>query len=153
MKTSFLAAVALAALLAPTSARAVSSSSTKTCTELKIPLTVTSENWIWALPKFSNNYDVADFISNVESRTAGRDFVPVSGLVNQTASYTIAATICTPKGPSNKNLLLATHGLNFDRSYWDLRINPDKYSFVDHAIAKGYSVLFYDRLGTGESTM
>ncbi|KAJ4113825.1 hypothetical protein NW765_011432 [Fusarium oxysporum] len=28
---------------------------------------------------------------------------------------------------------------------------PDEYNFVQHAISKGYSVWFYDRLGTGES--
>lgn len=50
-----------------------------------------------------------------------------------------------------KTVLFATHGLNFDRSYWDLPVESEKYSFVDEAIAQGYSVFFYDRLGVGKS--
>jgi hypothetical protein len=38
-------------------------------------------------------------------------------------------------------------------SYWDPQIQPEKYSFVDFAIAQGYSVLYYDRLGQGQSEM
>ena len=35
--------------------------------------------------------------------------------------------------------------------YWDVEIRPEEYSYVDAAIKKGYSVLTYDRLGTGKS--
>jgi hypothetical protein len=38
-------------------------------------------------------------------------------------------------------------------SYWDFQYQPSNYSFVDFAIAQGYSVFFYDRVGAGESTM
>jgi hypothetical protein len=37
--------------------------------------------------------------------------------------------------------------------YWDPSILPEKYSFVDWAIAQGYSVFFYDRLGVGKSSV
>jgi hypothetical protein len=36
--------------------------------------------------------------------------------------------------------------------YWDSEVDPANYSFVDFAISQGYSVFFYDRLGTGESS-
>lgn len=36
-------------------------------------------------------------------------------------------------------------------SYWDVDFNRAKYSYVDAAIAQGYSILTYDRLGTGSS--
>jgi hypothetical protein len=150
MKFVYSTAIALAACLAPVYAHPVES--LKTCIEYSIPVTVTSENWIWSYPLFRSNYEVVNFITDSQARTAATDFKPFSGLQNQTASYTIGATLCTPKGYSKKTLLLATHGLNFDRSYWDLGINPEKYSFVDHFIARGYSVLFYDRLGNGVST-
>jgi hypothetical protein len=41
--------------------------------------------------------------------------------------------------------------LIFNR-YWDIRMDATQYSFVDYAISRGYSVFFYDRLGTGLST-
>lgn len=48
-------------------------------------------------------------------------------------------------------MLLATHGLGYDRRYWASPYKPEDYSFVDYALDKGYSVFFYDRLGTGQS--
>ncbi len=35
--------------------------------------------------------------------------------------------------------------------YWDVELRPDEYSYVDAAVKKGYSILTYDRLGTGKS--
>ena len=35
--------------------------------------------------------------------------------------------------------------------YWDVRIKPSTYSYLDAALAEGYSVFTYDRLGTGKS--
>lgn len=37
-------------------------------------------------------------------------------------------------------------------SYWNSPYEPDKYNFVQYAVARGYSVFFYDRLGVGKST-
>lgn len=36
--------------------------------------------------------------------------------------------------------------------YWDVEISPEEYSYVDSALRHGYSILTYDRLGTGNST-
>jgi pimeloyl-ACP methyl ester carboxylesterase len=35
--------------------------------------------------------------------------------------------------------------------YWDAEIKPDQYSYVNAALAEGYSIFTYDRLGTGAS--
>jgi hypothetical protein len=37
-------------------------------------------------------------------------------------------------------------------SYWDPAIEPENYSFVDFAVAKGYSIFYYDRLGVSKSS-
>jgi hypothetical protein len=38
-------------------------------------------------------------------------------------------------------------------SYWDpTGLDPQKYSMVHAAIEAGYSIFFYDRLGTGASS-
>lgn len=33
--------------------------------------------------------------------------------------------------------------------YWDVEIHSEEYSYVDSALRHGYSILTYDRLGTG----
>ena len=44
---------------------------------------------------------------------------------------------------------LLTHGVGFDRSYWDFAAG---YSFVDVATTFGYASFFYDRLSVGTSS-
>lgn len=41
--------------------------------------------------------------------------------------------------------------LTIQSSYWDPELKPEKYSYVDAALDAGYSILIYDRLGTGQS--
>ncbi len=36
--------------------------------------------------------------------------------------------------------------------YWASEMDPAAYSFVEYALARGYSTFIYDRLGTGKST-
>jgi hypothetical protein len=88
----------------------------KTCIDYEIPVTIESLNYIFAKP-FQSNYDVVDLLSNLASRTAATDFNPYSGTALETASYTISATFCAPRNTASRNgiVLLASHGLNFDR--------------------------------------
>ncbi|KAK3353891.1 Alpha/Beta hydrolase protein [Lasiosphaeria hispida] len=131
-------------------------SSQKTCTDVEIPLTVTSTNIGFGLPKFQTNFDVANFIDTVSSRNATTSGTVVAAPHNVTATYTISATFCKPKqalpAERQNTVLLATHGLAFDRSYWDPALDKADYSFVDAAIGRGYSVFYYDRLGVGKSS-
>lgn len=142
------------------------------CQEYTIPVTVTSENRPWVAPRWTDNYGFIDVASTLSSRTTAGFPVPYGDPVNQTASYSISATFCTPQkaGQQSKTVLLATHGLAFDRrqvtqpllkirilltqshSYWNSPYEPDKYNFVQYAVNKGYSVFFYDRVGVGKST-
>jgi hypothetical protein len=97
-----------------------STRSKKSCQDYKIPITVTSQNFIFGPPTFKNDYDLTDFVTDLASRTAPTDFHPFSGQENQTATYTIAGTFCTPKDSKAKHkstVILATHGLNFNRGW------------------------------------
>ncbi|KAK3687592.1 Alpha/Beta hydrolase protein [Podospora appendiculata] len=132
---------------------------TRTCSSYKIPITASSANLVWALPPFSNNFEVASFVDAIASRSAGGpETLFQRAPQNVSVNYTIAATFCQPArgqpGASAHNgaVLIATHGLAYDGSYWDPPIDRVKYSFVDYAISQGYSVFFYDRLGTGDSS-
>lgn len=67
-------------------------------------------------------------------------------------NYSIAAQYCTPDSGLVKGLQILTHGVGFDRSYWDLPINNYNYSYVAQALERGYSTFAYDRLGIGQSS-
>jgi pimeloyl-ACP methyl ester carboxylesterase len=65
-------------------------------------------------------------------------------------TYSIGATLCVPaEGTSPIGVQIATHGVGFDRSYWDF---APGYSYVDTAAQYGYATFFYDRLGVGTSS-
>jgi pimeloyl-ACP methyl ester carboxylesterase len=66
----------------------------------------------------------------------------------------VAATYCTPRrwdGPRQVDVLTA--GSTYTRSYWDWPQDPERYSYVDRTLRQGHrAVLFYDRLGAGQSS-
>lgn len=71
------------------------------------------------------------------------------GQANVSGTYKIAVTLCTPKN-NNKptHVQFLTHGVGFDRSYWDF---APGYSYIDAAAQNGYATFSYDRLGVGLS--
>ncbi|KAH8656684.1 Alpha/Beta hydrolase protein [Tricladium varicosporioides] len=77
----------------------------------------------------------------------------LEGPKTENATYKIAASFCTPKVKTGKEktVILATHGIGPARSHWNSPYKPDDYNFVQWATTQGYSVFFYDRLGTGAS--
>jgi pimeloyl-ACP methyl ester carboxylesterase len=65
-------------------------------------------------------------------------------------TWTIGATLCVPSdGTVPIGVQLATHGVGFDRTYWDF---APGYSYADVAAKYGYATFFYDRLGIGASS-
>lgn len=87
------------------------------CQDYTIPVTITSENRPWIGPRWTDNYGFIDFLSIASSRQSAGFPSPVGNPVNQTASYNISAAFCTPDKPGkrSKTVLLATHGLGFDK--------------------------------------
>jgi hypothetical protein len=62
---------------------------------------------------------VVGFVNDLTRRDTNTTFSPFADVKNVTASYTIGATICIPRKSSgnDKTLLLASHGLGYDRSH------------------------------------
>lgn len=53
------------------------------------------------------------------------------------------------RAPSS--ICLTKRRLTVYSSYWDAELKPEKYSCVDAALDAEYSIMIYDRLGTGLS--
>lgn len=106
-------------LIAIATAAAAHNLPEKLCQDFDLTVTVTSDNFVFGEPKFNNNYDVADFITDLTSREPPADFnALLPNKVTQTATYTIASTFCTPQDAhagKKSTVILATHGLDFDR--------------------------------------
>lgn len=66
--------------------------------------------------------------------------------------YRIAATYCEPDAGPGSELQVMTHGIGFDRTYWDFSYNNGNYSYVNQALKNGFSTFTWDRLGVGASS-
>jgi hypothetical protein len=109
-----------ALLLAAARIEATAITPAKSCQEYTIPVTVVSTNGIVAFSPFKDNLDLVDFLTDFTSREPPIIVTNFVGNETSTASYTISATFCTPRNssaPNKDTILLATHGLNFDRRY------------------------------------
>lgn len=87
----------------------------------------------------------------LELITQGSPFMQqiMGGMQTISGNYTIASTLCMPaNGTMPSSVQLLTHGIGFDRYYWDF---APGYSYVDYAIEQGYATFSYDRLGVGQS--
>ncbi|KAI1763624.1 Alpha/beta hydrolase family-domain-containing protein [Hypoxylon sp. FL1150] len=142
--------VTSSALLAALAAGATA----RNCKNLTVPISITASNTQFTLEAPSDNVEVTNFAlnlarpgANYTAEVLGADqFADVSG------NYTIGATYCTPDSGPGSALQVLTHGIAFDRWYWDFPLQNRKYSYADAALARNYSVFFYDRLGLGESS-
>jgi pimeloyl-ACP methyl ester carboxylesterase len=114
-----------------------------------LPVEVTAQSAIYDVMRVDNNIEAMAFA--VSRDTWSHEF---QVLKNQTISgtYDISVQLCVPpEGSKKDHLQVVTHGYAFDKRYWDSEINPAEYSYVESAMNAGYSVLTYDRLGTGKS--
>lgn len=93
------------------------------CRDYSIPVTVISENLQWTGPRWTDDYELVDFLTVSASRSSAS---PYGNATEESGSYTIGATFCAPKngGAKAKTVLVATHGLGYDR-----RFTPTQLSF------------------------
>ncbi|KAI1386512.1 Alpha/Beta hydrolase protein [Hypoxylon trugodes] len=128
--------------------------SARNCKNLTIPLTISSVNTKFTLKAPSTNIDVTNFVLDLVQAGANytNEIVADPPSATVTGNYTIGATYCEPDSGPGSTLQVLTHGVAFDRSYWDFPAQNYKYSYINAALSRGYSVFFWDRLGLGLSS-
>ncbi|KAK9792105.1 putative AB hydrolase-1 domain-containing protein [Seiridium cardinale] len=121
------------------------------CLQLSIPVTVAVDNYIFDGPLIANNSDAVDFSLALDaSDNTGN---PVLGTTVVSGTFEISAQLCTPDSGAKASILqIASHGITFEKRYWDPEYRPERYSYVDAALSQGHSILTYDRLGDGQSS-
>ncbi|KAK5134240.1 hypothetical protein LTR08_006783 [Meristemomyces frigidus] len=141
-----------AALCAARAITHTSNGTTPKCYEFMIDVPVTAVNYVLDLQRVNNNIDAVNFALDIDGRTSPNATERILGNVTVSATYSLKATLCTPGAGNDKHVLqLLTHGLIVDSRYWDVEIDREQYSYVRAAVAEGYTVLNYDRLGHGLS--
>ncbi|EJT72441.1 hypothetical protein GGTG_09307 [Gaeumannomyces tritici R3-111a-1] len=142
-------------LVASSAAMAVRETTpSKSCVQFEVPIHVVATNKHYSMPRVDNNIDFVDWSLNFSIWMAPKNNAErILSDVFINHSFRISAQLCVPTQETDKAdiLQIAVHGNAFDKRYWDVQVKPEEHSYVDAAIAKGYSILTWDRIGTGQS--
>ena len=167
-RSTLLPAIAVAALAAPTpgsstgpgsqgSSNGLSECSKSAgggsvcCTGL-IPVSVTATNMRLNVEEPANQTVLTEITQELFQENGTLATTANGGNQTITGTFNIESTFCLPPHSTAehppKTVQLLTHGVSLSRTYWDI---APGYSYVDAAVSAGYAVLFYNRLGVGNS--
>ncbi|KAF2425554.1 alpha/beta-hydrolase [Tothia fuscella] len=121
------------------------------CTQFNIPVVATAPSAIYDIPRVNNDIEAAAW--TIHSGTWSIPEGPQLIIRNTTTfgTFNIHVQLCVPKSTSKNTLQIATHGVHYDSRYWDPELVREKQSYVEASLKAGYTILTYDRLGTGQS--
>ncbi|GAB7347321.1 hypothetical protein MBLNU459_g3399t1 [Dothideomycetes sp. NU459] len=125
----------------------------KTCVNVTVPVNINARQAVFDVPAIESNYDATRFSLNFTNQ--GQNFTNISTTGYQTVrgSYNISAKFCRPDNvTTNPTVQVLSHGIGFDKSYWDLPYNNYNYSYTDVALSHGYCTVAIDRFGIGNSS-
>ncbi|KAK4148416.1 hypothetical protein C8A00DRAFT_39018 [Chaetomidium leptoderma] len=106
----------------------------------------------WLQPRVDSNIDAVEWVTEMTTWSSPNMTERIIGNITIEDTFKISGQLCVPpRGARSDVLQIATHGVGFDKRYWDVEVKPDQYSYVNAALSEGYSIFTYDRLGTGAS--
>ncbi|KAA8614580.1 MhpC hydrolase or acyltransferase alpha beta hydrolase superfamily [Pyrenophora tritici-repentis] len=124
----------------------------KSCQDLIIPVTIASRQGIFKPVPAEGNIDIASFVAKFNRVGINYTQELLQNYQTLKGSYNISARYCKPHHGSSDTIQLLSHGIGFDKTYWDLEFDNYAYSYVNTALKAGYSTLAIDRLGIGLSS-
>ena len=123
------------------------------CSSFNIPVPITAQTHLFNVIHVDSSIDATRYAIDFDTWDSPTVAERVIDNITISRTYNIHANLCVPRNGAKKNLLqVATHGGAFDSRYWDSDVEPEKYSYVKAVLDKGYSILTYDRISTGQSS-
>ncbi|MCJ1309925.1 hypothetical protein MMC25_003586 [Agyrium rufum] len=127
----------------------------KSCLNRTVSINVSARTGVFDITIPQTNLEATAFILNYTQQ--GRNFTDdvLTGYKTTRNTYQISTQLCFPttKRFANPTIQILTHGIGWDKTYWDPSYNNFKYSYVNVATdLAGYYTLTYDRLGIGKSS-
>ncbi|CCF41463.1 hypothetical protein CH063_11728 [Colletotrichum higginsianum] len=120
---------------------------------LTVDVSITSKNGVYNISAPETNVDVTNIMIGLSTQSNDFSADYFVGYANVSGTYQLALTYCEPDSGPGRVLQILTHGVGFDRSYWDFPANGYNYSYVAPVVDDhGYSTFSWDRVGIAEST-
>ena len=146
------------------------------CYDTMLSIAVTGPSYTLDIVHVNNNIEAVEYALDLDRWSTPNITERVLGVQNITDTYSIYAQICLPDPAKDKQIMqILSHGAAFDHRYcmlynvankhiiplhWlmsflnikvNVEIHTAQYSYVHAAVNAGYTVLNYDRLGSGLS--
>lgn len=108
------------------------------CIDLIIPITASTNpaiglNKIFDIVHPTNDTTASGCAVDLQTIDAPTPAERVVKNITISGTYNIAAHLCVPKNGSKKDhLQIAVHGAVYDSRYWNIRMEPSEYSWVDN---------------------
>ncbi|KAI8938736.1 hypothetical protein NX059_004603 [Plenodomus lindquistii] len=122
------------------------------CSNFLIPVDINSRQGQFKEFPIESNLDAGAFATRFNEYQKNLTATLLEGYQTLSGSYQISAQYCKPDSGSSGTIQVLTHGIGFDKTYWDLDYNNYAYSYVNTALQAGYSTLAIDRFGIGNSS-
>ncbi|KOS21761.1 hypothetical protein ESCO_001426 [Escovopsis weberi] len=123
------------------------------CHNVTVPISISSQNAVFDLKAPTTEIEVSNFFLRFTRQGSDYSKELQKGYRTIQGDYEIAGTYCEPDSGPGHALQIMTHGVGFDRSYWDIPFHNHNYSYVARAVDEhGYSTFTWDRLGVGQSS-
>ncbi|KAH9868796.1 hypothetical protein J1614_007870 [Plenodomus biglobosus] len=122
------------------------------CSNFLIPVDISSRQGQFKQISTESNLDVGAFVTKLNEYQKNYTATLLEGYQTFSGSFQISAQYCCPDSGSSGTIQVLTHGIGFDKTYWDLGYGNYAYSYVDTALKAGYSTLAIDRFGIGNSS-
>jgi hypothetical protein len=96
--------------------------SARVCQNVTVPVTITARNGVFDQEALTprNNIDVTNIILAGTQQGHNATAEALKGYADVSGTYNLETTYCEPDSGSPDVVQILTHGIGFDRSYWDL---------------------------------
>ncbi|CAF9906546.1 MAG: hypothetical protein GOMPHAMPRED_004777 [Gomphillus americanus] len=129
--------------------------SAKMCVNNTVTVNLSANNVNFNISAPKSQYEVTMMVQFLARQGQNATDRLASGFHSVNGTYTISTQFCRPDNMTGSNpvVQVLTHGVGFDKTYWDLSYDNYNYSYVNQATdTYGYCTLSYDRLGVGNSS-
>lgn len=127
--------------------------SARTCINVTVPVEINARQGHYNVPTLQSNFDATAFALKLTKQGTNYTNTVLTGFQDVTGLYNISAKYCRPDvSASSPVVQVLSHGIGFDKTYWDLAYNNYNYSYTDVALANGFHTVAIDRFGIGNSS-
>lgn len=98
----------------------------KVCTNVTVPVNIDARQGVFEVDPINGNIDATRFALNFTENGANFTDVALTGYQTLQMPANISAKFCRPDDvdfSSNPTVQVLSHGIGFDKTYWDLAYN------------------------------